>query len=367
MLQINSTYLNKVAKAIVSFLPKTDFVNLHFHSRFNKLIIFNDSVWFSLDTSIDHQETDWFASIQVSDLASLSKLSKADQKNSPVILVDFVKSSFVLSSGISFNFKAEDSVAEFTPLTQVERELEYIPSNLLSLFSKVLQKQKDKNWIEIYSSGALVVGNQQITYCPFVDNYEISNIKSNNLRLSFTSTQLNNLAKITDSELGFDSNDYSCIGSIGADYLLNLGTGLNPPNFLVKLPQVEPLKSNITLANWSALSQQIYKEPRFTFKISNTKQLEKAISTAKVTDEYDLCSIDSSCIKFFQNKEVKNTVGLSVEGDISETIYLQTKHLLSALQFCDNGLTIYFVNGSQPIYCKSDLGLETIINLSRVV
>jgi hypothetical protein len=362
MLKVNAEQLVKVCKSLVSFYAKEEVVAFSGSKENGKLVIRGASFKFVL---VAEFEQDFEFALTISDLLNVAKLTKKEQGGS--IAVNVEDSKFVLESGISFGFSAVD--ANFATCDfENTGSLVYLDSVKVSVISKCLQRQKDYDWAVFYDCGILVTGQFQSSYISFFEP-SVEDGLQNSEPVKFSNTQLNNLAKLTNGDLGFSFKN-AVVGYEASDLL-----GLEP-SFWLQLPKPEKVKkANLSLGNWLELRRNVKEQEQDVCVITNTKQLEKLISNAKVIDVYDLCSLsvveNKLVIGFYQDNELKNQVEF-VDADLQLPedgflIHLQTKHLISLLQFANHSMSFIYAGGHMPVYSCSDLDIESLTMLSQVV
>jgi hypothetical protein len=362
VLKVNAEQLVKVCKSLVSFYAKEEIVAFSGSKENGKLVIKGSSFKFVL---VAEFEQDFEFALTINDLLNVAKLTKKEQGGSIEVLIE--DSKFVLESGISFGFSVVDAnfaTCDFDDLG----DLVYLDSAKVSAISKCLQRQKDYEWAVFYACGILVTGQFQSSYISFFEPLPDAEPQNSEV-IKFSNTQLNNLAKLTNGDLGFSFKN-AVVGYETSDLL-----GLEP-SFWLQLPKPEKVKkAKISLGNWLELRRDVKEQEQDVFAITNTKQLEKLISNAKVIDVYDLCSLsvveNKLVIGFYQDNELKNQVEF-VDADLQLPedgflIHLQTKHLISLLQFANHSISFIYAGDHMPVYSCSDLDIESLTMLSQVV
>jgi hypothetical protein len=180
-------------------------------------------------------------------------------------------------------------------------------------------------------------------------------------------------------EIGFSHSNYLVWGCKYASQLdlLNQGSEIE---FQVEFAKKEESLTQFDFDKWQQLKQRFEREQdKITLTIQNTKQLEKLITSSKsgipANDPYDLVIVDALTetqelsFYFYQDKQLKNSFNIAsaclIETDIQ--LNLQTKHLLSMLNLSNNELTIQYLSESEPIWSKTDLGVEIVTVVSMVI
>lgn len=361
-LQIPSEKFVKIAKFLVGFC-KDETILVRIHLAYNHITIQGRNVWFCIEVNLDGEFFYCFE-LPVVDLQNIAKLTKKNQGQ--FVNLDLENNKLVLESGISFVIHPDINNPSADSHSHLPHEnLVYIDSTKVAAISKTIQRQKDYLGLRVYDCGVLVVGERQLSLIPFFSfepAYAIT--ETNPPALKFSNTQLNNLAKIdSSSELGFFTENTSIWGS---------------DSFSIRWKEPEQNKPapNLYLSHFLELKQKINEQSEDAFKLSNCKELEKLISTSKLADAYDLCGLelakDKVNIHFYQNKELRNSLSFTDENlqlpDYEVEFYLQTKHLLSVIQFAKDYTVAKFVQDeSLPLLFVSDLEIESLIMRSLVV
>lgn len=370
-MKVNTSTLVKVIKALTSLLKKDDFIYLYFLE--NELQIKTEVNSFFASIGADYQGQKLIAKIQISEFATVSKLVKKDQVG--VVELDVINNALAqkLPNGLSLHSSFEPIEFQQTDY-KIADDLVYLESTQVSLLSKVLQKQKDLTYLTIIDFGFLAVGDRQVSYLNFAPEKEDFASYST----LFTNTQLNNLMSITQ-EIGFSHSNYLVWGCKYASQLDLLNQG-SEVEFQVEFSKKEATLTQFDFDKWKQLKQRFERElTPVTLTIQNTKQLEKLITSSKsgipANDPYDLVIVDASTetqelsFYFYQDRQLKNSFNLKSEAEIETDIQLnlQTKHLLSILNLSNNELTIQYLSESEPIWSKTDLGIEIITTMSMVI
>lgn len=370
-MKVNTPTLVKVIKALTSLLKKDDSIWLYF--RENELQIVTEVSQFFASIRADYQgPKNLLLKTQISEFATLSKLTKKDQ----VGVVEFDVTNNALAQKLPNGLVLHSF---FEPLDlcesreyKVTDDLVYLESTQVSLLSKVLQKQKDLNYLTVLDFGFLAVGNRQVSYLNFApekDSYA-------SYSTLFANTQINNLMSITQ-EIGFSQSNYLIWGCKYASQLDLLNQG-SEVEFQVEFAAKEESLTQFDFDKWLQLKNRFERETiKVTLTIQNTKQLEKLITSSKsgIVDPYDLVIVDASVesqelsFYFYQDRQLKNSFAIKSEVEIEDDVQLnlQTKHLLSMLNLANNELTIQYLGESEPIWSKTDLGVEIITIMSMVI
>ena len=371
-MKVNTSTLVKVIKALTSLLKKDDFIYLYFLE--NELQIRTEVNSFFASIGADYQGQRLIGRTKVSEFATVSKLTKKDQVG--VVELDVTNNALAqkLPNGLSLHSSFESfDLAQYTE-HNIADDLVYLESTQVSLLSKVLQKQKDLTYLTILDFGFLAVGDRQVSYINVAPEKE-EFVSHSTL---FTNTQLNNLNAVTQ-EIGFSQSNYLVWGCKYASQLDLLNQG-SEVEFQVEFSKKEATLTQFDFDKWKQLKQRFERElTPVTLTIQNTKQLEKLITSSKsgipANDPYDLVIVDASAetqelsFYFYQDRQLKNsfTIASEVEIESDTQLNLQTKHLLSMLNLANNELTIQYLSESEPIWSKTDLGVQTITTMSMVI
>lgn len=369
---VKTDILVKTIKSIISLTKKDDKIQICFDP--GRVVIFNNAFVFNLHSDYaDHPTT---ITVSVSEFSTLGKLVKKEQVDYVQLVLEDKTLTQVLPNGLQLKSFFEPTESPISPALCIDDVL-YLEGSQISTLSKTIQKQTDLNYLSILDFGFLFVGDRQVSYLSFADSKSEGEYKE--VTTSFTNTQLNNLVNITN-EIGFSANNYLLWGSLVTDDQLNLLNDAPDIEYQIYWPSIQESLTQFKFTNWQILKERFERElTKVEIKLTDTKQLEKLIKSSKagISDSYDVCvletDIESAAINFYfyQDKELRNSFAFSKDDiifpEFDIAINLQTKHLLSLLNFSNNTLTIQYLNENEPIYSVSDLGVETITMATLLV
>lgn len=368
-IKVKTSEVVKVIKTLTTFLTKEDYLVWKVTNNYLYIYLPTESkTLFAIPCS--NNESSFTVRVSISELLSLSKLSKKDQ-------VDFVELFFDLENKTLFQKLNNGIVFSSSFLTNNERfevpefldDLVYIDSFNTSLMYKLLQKQKDYTGCIFYSFGFLAFGERQASYISFAEYEEEKAYPA-----FLTAVQLNNLKSFSpNQEIGFGFSNSLIIGYQEESALLFDTTCFKY--------QVEIPSSNLAfdINKWKELKDRFEREKecdKQILEIENTKEIEKLISASKVssTDEYDLCVLvakeegQSLNLYLYEDKALKNEISLKPNNQVVDfNIALRVKNLLSMLSISNNTIKVQHVEGQALVYSESDLDIETITAISSYV
>lgn len=373
-MKIDTALLVKTLKAILSLTSKDDKILLTLKEQ---TLIIQKPDYFTFILSCDYSGINQTVEVLASEFTTLSKLVKKEQVGHVYLDLEHEVLTTTLPNGLTLT-------SFFEPLEYVDTSEKltitplYLPSADASMVSKIIQKQKDLNYINILNFGLLFIGDRQVSFYKFFPILEEHEENFTELSTNFSNTQLNNLVNIK-GEIGMsESNNLLWGYTPTTDQLNLLDTPQSDFQFEVLWPKLQDNLVKFTYDNWKELKTRFERESSLsTLTIVNTKHLEKLISSSKtgINDPYDLCVLESNSEKqqlslyFYQNKQLKNSFSMDSEVEITEDleVNLQVKHLLSMLQTSNNQLTIQYLGEGQPILASTDSGVESIVMQSLLV